>query len=481
MRAAVALLTALAIALPPAFAQTDLPDLGGTAESALSPQLERQIGESIMRDIRFREPSYVDDPEVTEYLNLLGGRLVAVAPDARQAFTFFAIRDGAINAFALPGGFIGVNTGLIVASASESELASVLAHEIAHVTQRHIARMAGAQDRMQVPMMVAMVAAILLGGSRPDLAAGATAALQATGVQSQINYTRSFEREADRVGFQMLAGSGFDPRAMAAFFDKLQRATRVSDDGRVPGYLRTHPMSIDRMSDAQNRAENLRYRQTPDSLDYHLVRAKLRAESGDARDAVTFFSGLMRDRRFSNEAAVRYGLALAFQRERRVADAQIEVDRLRAMNAASPMIDTLAANLRLAVGDGVGALALLEAARLRYPQRRVLLYAYVATLQVLGRHAQALAALADPLRLYRSDARLYALQAKSYAATGKRLLQHKAQAEVYVLQGSLPAAIEQLELARGAGDGDFYLHSEVDARLRALRARHAQDVREARR
>jgi len=255
----------------------------------------------------------------------------------------------------------------------------------------------------------------------------------------------------------------------------------VSDDGTVPGYLRTHPMSVERMSEAQNRAEHLRYRQTPDSLEFHLVRAKLRAEDGDARDAVTFFNGLVRDRRFANEPAAHYGLAIALQRERRVAEAEAEVDRLRALKAVSPMIDTLAANLRLAVGDGAGALALLEASRLRYPQRRSLLYANVEVLQALGRHAEALAMLVEPLRLYRTDARLYRLQAKSYAATGKRLLQHKAQAEVYLLQGSLPAAIEQLELARRATDGDFYQHSEVDARLRELRARHAQEAREARR
>jgi len=481
MRFAVAFLCAFVVALPRAFAQMALPDLGGTADASLPPQLERRIGEDLMREIRYRDPDYVDDAEVTEYLNLLGGRLVAVAPDVRQAFDFFAIRDGSINAFALPGGFIGVNTGLIVQSASESELASVLAHEIAHVTQRHIARMVGAQEKMQIPMIAATIAAILLGGSRPDLAGGAMAAIQAGGVQSQINYTRGFEREADRIGFQMLASSGFDPRAMAAFFDKLQRATRVSDDGSVPGYLRTHPMSIERMSDAQNRAQHLQYRQAPDSLEYHLVRAKLRADSGDAQDQVAYFAALLRDRRFASEIATRYGLARALLRARRLAEAQAELAALRAGKAASPMIDTLAADVRHAAGDDAAALALLEAARARYPQRRALLYAYVGALQQLGRNEQALAALVEPLRLYRSDAQLYALQAKSYAALGKRMLQHQAQAEVYVLRGALPAAIEQLELARSAGDGDFYQLSQVDARLRELRARHAQAVRDQRR
>lgn len=481
MRFAVAFLCAFLAALPRASAQMALPDLGGTADASLPPQVERRIGEELMREIRYRDPDYVDDAEVTEYLNLLGGRLVAVAPDVRQAFDFFAIRDGSINAFALPGGFIGVNTGLIVQSASESELASVMAHEIAHVTQRHIARMVGAQEQMQLPMIAGMIAAILLGGSRPDLAGGAIAAVQGAGVQSQLNYTRGFEREADRIGFQMLANSGFDPRAMAAFFDKLQRATRVSDDGSVPGYLRTHPMSIERMSDAQNRAEHLRYRQTPDSLEYHLVRAKLRADSGDAQDEVAYFASLLRDRRYANETATRYGLARALLRARRVAEAQTEVDALRAGKAASPMIDTLAADVRHAAGDNAAALALLEAARARYPQRRALLYATVDALQQLGRNEQALAVLVEPLRLYRTDSRLYALQAKSYAALGKRLLQHQSQAEVYALRGALPAAIEQLELARSAGDGDFYQLSQVDARLRELRARHAQAVRDQRR
>ena len=481
MRHAVALLSALLIALPPASAQMALPDLGGTADSTLTPQVERSIGEQVMADIRYHDPSYLDDPEVNEYLNQLGGRLVAVAPDVRQAFEFFAIRDPSVNAFALPGGFIGVNTGLITSSASESELASVMAHEIAHVTQRHIARMASEQEKMQIPMMAAMIAAILLGGSRPDLAAGAAAAVQGVGVQSQISYTRGFEREADRVGFQILAKAGFDPRAMAAFFEKLQRSTAVMDDGSVPGYLRTHPMSIERMSDAQNRAEHLRYKQTPDSLEYQLVRAKLRADSGDPHDETIYFAALLRDRCYASEIATRYGLARAELRGRKLAAAQADLERLRAAKATSPMIDMLAADIRRAAGDDAGALAVLEAARTRYPQNRALLYADVETLLALGRNEQALSTLAEPLRLYKSDPQLRALQAKTYAALGKRLLQHQAQAEVYVLQGSLPAAIEQLELARGAGDGDFYQLSQVDARLRDLRARNAQAQRDQRR
>ena len=208
----------------------------------------------------------------------LGARLTQAPAGARQDFEFFAIRDHTINAFALPGGFIGVHTGLLTASESESEVASVLAHEVAHVTQRHIARMLGQQQQMQLPVLAALAAAILLGRSRPDLASGAAAAASAGAIQTQLSYSRDFEREADRIGFQALEAAGFDVHAMGTFFEKMQRGSRIADDGSVPGYLRTHPITTERIADAQNRAASLPYKQHPDSPEFQLVRAKLRAE-----------------------------------------------------------------------------------------------------------------------------------------------------------------------------------------------------------
>src|SRR6185436_9722074 len=219
---------------PRAFAQSSavrLPDLGDASGSELSLQMERKIGESIVRDIKFREPSYLDDAEVSEYLNGLGSRMSNAGAGMRQDFEFFAIRDPSINAFALPGGFVGVHTGLITSADNESEIASVIAHEMAHVTQRHIARGFGLQKQMQLPMMIAMAAALLLARSRPDLAGGASMAAQGSVIQTQLSYSRDFEREADRVGFQTLQDAGFDPRAMGMFFEKLQRATRIMDGG----------------------------------------------------------------------------------------------------------------------------------------------------------------------------------------------------------------------------------------------------------
>lgn len=456
-----------------AFAQSSLPDLGSAGDAVLSPQLERRIGENIVREIRFREPGYMDDPEISEYLAQLGARLAQAMPGARHRYEFFVLRDPTLNAFALPGGFVGVHTGLITAAQTESELASVLAHEIAHVSQRHIARMLGQQQQMQVPMMVALAAALLLGQSRPDLAAGAAAAVQAGAVSAQLAYSRDFEREADRIGLQALREAGLDVNAMASFFEKLQRSTRLSDDGTVPGYLRSHPITTERIAEAQNRAANLPYRQYVDSLEFHLVRARLRAQAGDAGDAVAHFERAVKEKRYAREAAARYGLVSALLRANRAPQAARELERLRATGAGGPMIEALAARVKVAQGAREEAAALLAEARKRHPHAVSLLYAHAEALQSLGRHQAALEAVEGGLRANAEDARLYRLRAKSYAALGKRLLQHQSQAEYYALQGSLPAAIEQLQIARAAGDGDFYQLSVVEARLRELRAEHA--------
>ena len=323
------ILLALAATLAPRAMAQSLPDLGDGAGGILPPLVERKIGESIIRDIRQRDPAYLDDPEIADYLNELGARLSAAVPGGRQDFEFIVIRDSSINAFALPGGFIGAHTGLVLASESESEVASVLAHEMAHVTQRHIARMLGAQQQVQLPVMIAMAAALLLGRSRPDLAQAAAMAAQGAVVQTQLGYSRDYEREADRIGFQTLSGAGFDGHAMASFFERLQRYTRIIDDGTVPGYLRTHPVTTERIADAQARAANQPYRQHPDSTEYHLVRAKLRAEAGEARDAVTHFRAAVRDRRFANEPAASYGLVVALLRANQPREAAAELARLQ--------------------------------------------------------------------------------------------------------------------------------------------------------
>lgn len=454
-------------------AQT-LPELGDASGALLSPQMERRIGEQAMREIR-RQPDFVDDPELTEYINAVGHRIVAAA-DTRQDFEFFLVNDKTVNAFSMPGGFVGVNTGLLLAAQTESELAGVLGHEVAHVTQHHIARMIGKQDQMSIPILAALVLGLLAARSNPDLAQAAIAGAGATSVQSQLNYSRDFEREADRIGFQYLQQAGFDVGGMATFFERLQKATRLYENN-APAYLRTHPLTTERIADMQNRAQMAAYKQAPDSIEFQLARAKLRAEQGLPRDAVAYFDELVRQRRYASEAGARYGLAAALARARDYARAGKEVEALRKLTGGHPMVELLAARIRLAGGDVAGARDLLRAALARAPDYRPLHYAYVDVLQRLGEHQEALAWLSELVKDYPRDARLYSLEAKSFAASGKRLLHHQALAETYVLQGTLPAAIEQLQLAQKSGDGDFYQLSAIEARLRDLRAQQADEAK----
>ncbi|MDP2823789.1 MAG: M48 family metalloprotease [Sulfuritalea sp.] len=466
------------LAAPPLSVAEGLPDLGEAAQTEFSPAMERRIGESIMLEIR-RDPAWLDDPEVTSYLNRLGNRLSAQSEEARQEFEFFALRDSTLNAFAMPGGYIGVHTGLILAAASESELASVLAHEISHVTQHHLARLINKSGQGQVTSLLALAVAILAARSSPDLAVGAAMVGQGAAIQNQLNYSRDFEREADRIGLGLLERSGFDIRGMSSFFERLQKFGRLYENN-APGYLRTHPLTTERLADMGNRIQGRPYKQVPDSLEFQLVRAKLRAQEGTSRDAVTEFETRLKNHSFAgSEAAMRYGLAQARVRDGNPAAADQELGELRRLKAVSPMIETLAAQLRLKQGDAAGAVKILRAARPRFPQERAIAYGLVEALHEARLPQEAIKLAEDDLQSYPSDARMHALQAKTYAMLGKRLQQHRAQAEAYALQGQLPAAVEQLELAQKAGDGNFYEQSQVDSRLREMKKRMADDARQA--
>ncbi len=241
----------------PLYTPQRLPDLGDASQANFSPMQERKLGETIVRQLR-ASGGYINDPEVNDYLNELGHRLVAASTDVRQDFEFFGVPDNQINAFALPGGYIGVNTGLILLAQSESELASVLAHEISHVTQHHLARALSAQKDSMLMSLAGLALAILAArgssASSGDAAAGAIAATQALTIQHQINFTRENEYEADRLGFQRLDAAGFDVTAMATFMQRLQTAMRFVEGG-VPTYLRDHPVTYVRIAEAQVRAQ----------------------------------------------------------------------------------------------------------------------------------------------------------------------------------------------------------------------------------
>jgi predicted Zn-dependent protease len=461
-------LLALLVCLLPRAVAEGLPDLGEASQAALSPQQEQALGHAIMRDVR-ADATYLDDPEVSEYLNNLGYRLVANSPDNRRDFNFFVIRDNTLNAFALPGGYIGVHTGLILAAQSESELAGVLAHEIAHVTQHHLARMIARQNRSTLTSLAALAVAILAARSNPEVANAAIATVQATSIQNQLDFTRDNEREADRIGIQILQQAGFDPRAMATFFERLQKFNRLYENN-APAYLRTHPLTTERIADMQNRVANLPYRQVPDSLDFQLVRAKLRATQGQPDKSVAFFEGELQDHKYLNETATRYGLAYVLYRSHALARAEQEVTVISKSGGSHPMIENLSAQILAENGKVAQAIEQYRQSLRKFPDNRPLLYGFVHTLLLAHRTEEALELLKDRLQVYPDDRRLYELEGRAYALQGKQLLQHQALAEAQVRLGNFPAAIEQLQIALRSGDGDFYQLSSVEARLRELRA-----------
>jgi beta-barrel assembly-enhancing protease len=475
----------------PAVAQTQsvLPTLGDVAADDLSPSNERKLGDSIMREVR-RDPAYLADPDTTEYLTRLGYQLVAASPAKYQDFNFFAVRDPMLNAFALPGGYIGVHSGLVLATQSESELAAVVGHEIGHVEQRHIARMLAKQrDATAIAigaLLLALLAARSGNASSGDLVQAGVAGGIAAGAQQQLNFSREAEREADRVGFQILVNAGFEPSAMATFFGRLQQGTRVYESA-APAYLRTHPLTVERMADMSTRVKDVPSRPRTDSLDYQLTRARLRVLQDDSvqglRDAREYFLSQVKNRAASSETAAYYGLALAqlMLNEPQAALDAANSARRAARMANAPMLDKLVTQARFAIAQTPqqrdDALKLARDAAARYPLSTLTALNYVELLQRTEQHQAAVAYLREQLALSRSDPKFYEALARSYEGLNKRSLQHQATAELYVLLGAAPAAVEQLRLARRAADADFYVLSEIDARLRQLE----QQVREERR
>jgi predicted Zn-dependent protease len=282
-----------------------------------------------------------------------------------------------------------------------------------------------------------------------------------------LNFTRDNEREADRVGLQLLDQAGFDPRGMVSFFERLQRATRAYETA-APSYLRTHPLTFERIADIQNRVQDLQYRQVPDSIDFHLIRAKLRAELDPPHDALAFFDTSLKERKFLSEAASHYGLAASALRLNDLARARKELAALKKVVAPNPIVETLAC--KIAGGSGAdAAFSCYRDALKSYPTYRALVYDYADALLQNRQAETALKLLEGQLQMISGDYRLYQLQARTYAALGRPLAQYRAQAEAYFRMGNVSAAVEQLMIGLKTGDGDFYQLSSAEARLRELR------------
>ncbi len=450
----------------------ELPDMGASANTVLSPQKEKEIGEAFMREVR-KELTLVDDPEVEDYVQHLGQRLAASSDNAMQAFTFFVVKDPQINAFAAPGGYIGVNSGLILTAQSESELAAVLAHEIAHVTQRHIARRFEVQQHLTVPTIAAIVAAILIGTRSSEAGTAALAATQAGAAQMQINFTRGNEEEADRVGIKTLAAAGFDPRSMASFFERMQRSMRYYTN--PPEFLLDHPVTAARIADAQARAGQYPYHQVPDSVPYQLVRAKLEVlTASDPTDVLERFRKSLETKRYDDEQAARYGYALALKRTGHPEQAYAELKGLEKAHPDSIPYMAEAAKLAQDLGHEKTALDTLREGVALYPDNRVLVVGYAEALLRAHQAKQARDLLTNYARNETPTPAVYELLARTQQEAGDIVEARLARAEYEYLMGRLQAAIHELERAQKESAGDYYKASRVEARLAQLKEEAAQ-------
>ena len=497
----------------PALAQVRLPSLGESASLDLSVGTERRLGDQIMREAR-RDPAYLDDPVLLEYLQSIWNPLVAAARQVGQidgdtdtsfAWEAFLVRDRSVNAFALPGGFVGAHLGLIAITTTRDQFASVMAHELSHVTQRHIARSIAPQQQASILAVATLLLGIIAASraNNADLANAAIMGGQGAAIQSQLNFSRDMEREADRIGYGLLNRAGFAPAGQAAMFDRMDAATRLSDNGGFP-YLRSHPLTIDRISEARNRTLLGDNQASLPTVQHALMQMRARVLMDDSVTALQRLSGTTSSPALVDRIAALYGGALAAsllkdhaRAERQVALAlQLAAGASPRDAAAERTLRLLQAQVLINAGDAAGALQVLDiagSASLEGGNQRPPLLLRAQAAMALHRADSAAAAL--PLRSStenlqtwlvenKTDAMAWEMLATTSEAQGLRLRAMRAGAEARAAVGDLSGAIDRLRaaqaLSRQAGSGDFIEASVIDARLRQISQQRRELVAEMR-
>jgi predicted Zn-dependent protease len=441
-----------------------LPDMGDSTGTFISPAQEKALGASFFRSIQSKL-KISHDAEIKNYIQSIGYQLVSHSDSPSLPFYFFVVLANDINAFAGPGGFIGINSGLILNSSNESELASVMSHEIAHVTQRHIYRSYEAATQLMVPAAAAMIAAIVVATQAPNVGIGALSAVQAGNIQAQINFTRSNEQEADRVGIKTLAKAHFDPRSMPTFFEKLQQASRYYGSA-APEYLRTHPITSSRIADTRDRAEKYAYRQVPDSQDYRLIKAKLRTLSDiNAKRLIAYFNSRLSLGTLKQKAAMQYGLALSYVKQERYKIAQEILHKLITNFPKQEQYLNALAYLLTLKGENIEAQKTYALLEKRAPYNDQYKFATVTLLIKANQAPQALQHLKE-IPYHRQNTPDYFLSlAKTYEKLGDSINFHRYMAEYYYAVGQTRQSILQIKLAQKTKNNNFYLLAILEDRL----------------
>lgn len=447
----------------------DLPDIGSPSDTILSKELEAQIGRSIYKSLR-DAGQIVTDPEIQEYIQNVGQKLAANAHDGDFQFQFFVVNDPAINAFALPGGYIGVHSGLLLATKNESELAGVMAHEISHVTQRHISRSIYASKQASILTIAAMLGAILVGAATGsgDIITGGIMGAQGLAAQQQIDFTRGNEYEADRVGVGVLAASGFDPYGMPDFFETLGRQSG-STAFQAPEFLRTHPVTVNRIAETRGRAAQYPEVESVDATGYSLTRARLRMlASKTPEDALEYFVGNLEIPDRVGDIGTEYGIAMSQLQLGQYKAAHTSLQDLLGANQAIIHFHTGYAMSQMAIGDREGAFSTYRNAMKLFPRNVPLTTRYAEALMQDDQPDVAHEILLD---LYNQipptpeGVRLIALAA---SAAGDVADAYYYMAEYHLLRGDLMMAMDQLYLALGIPDLDSIQRARFLSRLEQI-------------
>ncbi len=445
-----------------------LPSLGGDpSDSILSPEQEQLLGDAFMRSLR-EQLTIIEQPEIEHYIQTMGRRLALQSSGGTRSFEFFVVDNRSINAFAGPAGVIGIHSGLIEMAESEGELAAVLAHEIAHVSQRHLMRRLESQQNLPIPAIATILATVVAASASPQ--AGEAVAATATGLslQRQINFTRSNEREADRIGMQILHSAGYDPSNMPAFFRRLQQANRHSGES-LPEYLRTHPLTLSRVADAESRAAQFPPQQELDSGEFFLIRQILHINRMRNPELTirNYRTQLEENRNPATQERLQFGYGLALLKADLPKQALRELLPLQQRHPDQPTLAIATARARAATGAMDEALYLVQQLHNLYPSHLPLILSHADLLLQNGQPGAAAHLLEQGIATLPDSPELYKKQATAYAMANHQARSHLAQAHYHFLMTETKSALSQLDYAERAARenrSNFIIFSTIDAR-----------------
>jgi predicted Zn-dependent protease len=459
-------LLSLAIAFAMPALADDLPSLGDASSSIVSPEQEFQLGRAWLSMLR-NQVDTLNDPQLKDYVESSVYRLAESSELQDHRLAFILIRDKQINAFAAPGGVVGVNGGLFIYAQTEGEYIAVLAHELGHLSQRHFARGIEAQQRMQIPVMAAMLAGIVAAAAGAgDAGIAAIAGTQAAAIQNQLRFSRQNEQEADRVGVATMVRAGYDPRSMPNMFERLARQYRY--EGKPPEFLLTHPVTESRIADTRNRAEQYPKGGKEDSLRYELMRARVQQMFEDTPGMASKQFRAQLDEDPKNDAA-RYGLALSQTKIGQLNEARGNLQQLLAKAPNDISYNLAMSDVDITANKLPDAQARVQKMLSQYPDSYPLIQANADLMMKTNRAADAEKTLFKLSQRRPLDPDVWNRLADACTLSGNAIGVYQARAEYYALTGDYKQAIEQLDFAKRRAGGNFTLAARLDARQQEFR------------